>query len=737
MTEKTWGALPEDWQHLDIILGLAEDLLPVVSNPGAVVSAKSTIKAMGKVPSLYNKDGKAVGISGWTDKKAKAPEIAAWSGCGDYGICIQTRKVVALDVDVEDAQVCAHIRGLLLQWLPSPLALRCRAGSNKFLVVFEVEGHGEGNDLYKRVMPVRGGIVELLGTGQQFIACGTHTGGKRYEWEGGLPFSLPTISRASFEILWETMRIAVATGEVRESSASRHQTAGNTAMAAVRTMDYIASALLETGAVIDTGRQGELFLRCPFESHHSDPSMEPGTSTAYFPAGTGGYETGHFKCLHAHCAGRSDGEFVSALGIAAAQFDVVEEDAIEGLPDVLEALESELITNDDNRILATLSNIKAILSRPDLCGIDLRYDNFRAEIVYSLSGWSPGRWVAFNDTDYTELRYNLEKTGFNPVSREMMRDCVHWVAKTRSFDTAIEWLNGLKWDGVPRVAGFMSRYMMAEPDKYTTSVSEYMWSAMAGRILSPGCKADGAILFTGEQLAGKTHAVMSLVPDPKYYCEINFEDKDDDLARKMRGKLVCEFAEMRGFEGRASESTKAFISRQVEEWTPKYMEYTVEYPRRSLFFGTSNNDELLGDDTGNRREFPIRVGIVDCEAIKHDREQLWAEGAVMFRMAGIENYYRKANNLADMIRQEFMITDSWDEAVFTYLYEKDVDGKRVIDIPHFTASDVLRNAIHLDTKSMKKYDTMRLGKMLRRLGCEKILVRDHGVVKKAWRKKPN
>ena len=55
---KTWGASPDDWDHFDIILGLGADLLPVVSNPSAVVSKRSTIRALGKVPSLYNKEGK-------------------------------------------------------------------------------------------------------------------------------------------------------------------------------------------------------------------------------------------------------------------------------------------------------------------------------------------------------------------------------------------------------------------------------------------------------------------------------------------------------------------------------------------------------------------------------------------------------------------------------------------------------------------------------------------------------
>ena len=229
---------------------------------------------------------------------------------------------------------------------------------------------------------------------------------------------------------------------------------------------------------------------------------------------------------------------------------------------------------------------------------------------------------------------------------------------------------------------------------------------------------------------------MNMVPDLRYYCEINFEDKDDDLARKMRGKLVAEFAEMRGFQGRDSESTKAFISRQYEEWTPKYMEFVTIYPRRLLFIGTSNRDELFTDETGNRREFPVRVSKANIELIKKDRSQLWAEGKEMFLKKGVEYYYRIANDLAKDIRAEFMITDAWDDKIYDYLYAKDVDGLRPVDREYFLVSDIMHDCLGFESKNMKTYDAQRIGKILRKHDCEKFVKRQNGYRLKVWRKKP-
>jgi stage V sporulation protein SpoVS len=76
--------------------------------------------------------------------------------------------------------------------------------------------------------------------------------------------------------------------------------------------DPVAQFLLNTGRVKRTERDGRLHITCPFEGEHTGDSGE--TSTTYWPAHTGGYAQGHFRCLHAHCEHRSDQDFRDAVG---------------------------------------------------------------------------------------------------------------------------------------------------------------------------------------------------------------------------------------------------------------------------------------------------------------------------------------------------------------------------------------------------------------------------------------
>jgi len=256
-------------------------------------------------------------------------------------------------------------------------------------------------------------------------------------------------------------------------------------------------------------------------------------------------------------------------------------------------------------------------------------------------------WEHENDERFIKLRRRLERLHkFLPVGRELIRDAVRVVAKDNEVDTAQEWLKTLKWDGVPRVADFIGEYMGGDSTEYTRAVSLYIWTGLAGRVLVPGLKADMIPIMRGAQSLGKSTAIAAMAPSLDEFCEIDFAEKDTDLARKMRGKLVAEVAELRGLRTREMEAIKAFVTRTHEEWIPKYKEFSISFPRRLIFIATTNDDQFLTDSTGNRRWLPFEVRRkIDVARIKRDRNQLWAEAQEIFRAEGLQ--YQAAEALGN------------------------------------------------------------------------------------------
>lgn len=306
-----WGASAEDWNHFDVMLGLGEDLLPVVSNPHVTIAESSKLKSLGKVPSVYNRKREVVGLVNWTVRCTTQAEIEGWMAERDYGICVQTRHCRAIDIDVPDAAKAAR---LALWWekaLGCSLPTRSREDSGKRLLALRVEG-----EIPKIRVFVDGGVVEFLGNGQQFIAVGTHPEGKRYRWEGGLPNDIPSVTMTAYRELIAEFAEAFATAPVAEG-----KLAGEDA-ARLDIDDPIADWLEGRGLVLREDPRG-LVVACPWADEHTSGEEGDG-STMWLTAGGRGKPEGHFRCLHAHCEGRTRREYLEAVGYVedvASQFE--------------------------------------------------------------------------------------------------------------------------------------------------------------------------------------------------------------------------------------------------------------------------------------------------------------------------------------------------------------------------------------------------------------------------------
>lgn len=381
------------------------------------------------------------------------------------------------------------------------------------------------------------------------------------------------------------------------------------------------------------------------------------------------------------------------------------------------------------RIEATRENLTLALQRPDLSGMQLRFDEFRDEVMQATAGGDD--WRPFKDSDYHALCMQLERgaNGFKDIAKERIRDTVAFVAEGNAFDSAAHWLDSLQWDGKPRVADFLARYFGVEPSPYAAAVSLYYWTAAAGRVLEPGTKADMVPVAVGPQGSRKSSTVAALVPSPDFFLELDLGAKDDDVARLLRGKLVVELGELKGLRTREVESLKAFITKQHEQWVPKFREMAVRYPRRCVFFGTTNKDEFLTDDTGHRRWLPFRAGACDPDAASRDRDQLWAEGAALFRHNGV--MWQDAEQHAGAEHAQYVVRDPWEGAVATWLALAPEDGGPVAR--GFTAAEALTCALHVQQQTLTPANKDRMSRVLKELGCKPVKIMVNGKQQRGYR----
>lgn len=415
----------------------------------------------------------------------------------------------------------------------------------------------------------------------------------------------------------------------------------------------------------------------------------------------------------------------------------------EGVPDVFEAVVAldspdgvappappKFKRDKKGAIEATIGNCLMALRATHYSGMVIRKDNFKDAIMFAPPGGN--QWMTFGDDDYTSLRESLERRGFKPIGREIIRDAVGLVARDNQFDSAIEWLGQQHWDGVSRVESFLTVYLGVADSPYTRAVSRYIWTALAGRALVPGIKTDMVPILVGGQGLRKSTAVAALSPHEEYFAEFNLADRDADMSRKMRGRLVGEIGELRGLHTKDLESIKSFLTQTHEKWTPKFKEFETTFARRLVFFGTTNQDEFLADITGNRRFLPFRpVGtirdqdgrwMIDTDAIVRDRDQLWAEGAAMFAASGVA--FADAEFLAESVHEEHVITDPWAESVTDWLDMVDpINGEIPRTRKFLRVSEVAAGALGLDAKSLGIVQEKRIAATLKQIGYIRKKVR--------------
>ena len=385
-----------------------------------------------------------------------------------------------------------------------------------------------------------------------------------------------------------------------------------------------------------------------------------------------------------------------------------------------------LIKDGNGKYLATLNNIVNALQDRDFCKLEIRLDEFTEQINID---WGDGKFLKFSDTDYAELRMHLPKLGFHEIGDNMIATAAKVVAVKNKYDSAQDWINSLEWDGISRVEKYFSQYMGASDSAYARAVAKYMFTAVVGRILEPGCQADMAPIFVGQQGVGKSSAISALLENQDTFTEISLDEKDADISRKLRGTLLAELPELRGLRKVDVESIKAFITRRKEKWVPKYAEFASEYQRRSIFVGTTNQDAFLGDSTGNRRFLPITVGEADILAIKRDRLQLWSESAVIYANNNDEICWREAEALAKLELDQYEMKEPWHDLIAEWVIPlSDRDAP-------FTTANILNNCLSIETKYHDRASEIKVQNVMKTLGYKSIQKKIDKTRKSVWVKK--
>lgn len=324
--------------------------------------------------------------------------------------------------------------------------------------------------------------------------------------------------------------------------------------------------------------------------------------------------------------------------------------AKEDFKDLYNVNEDNIINNDNIWITKLEVDKKGMYkaSNKNIVTILENDINLKEKIAYNLfsnrtmvKGDLPWRSVSdkvrgdiWQDSDDANLRVYIDIT-YGIVAPYKINDGLAIIEKKNKYHPIIDYLNSNTWDKVSRVDTLMIDYLGAEDCEYTRSVTRKMLVAAVSRVFNPGIKFDYMLVLVGRQGIGKSYIINLL--GREWYSDSLNTVYGKEAYEQLQNAWILEMAELSATKKADAEAIKHFISKTEDSYRQAYGRRVDTFKRQCVFFGTTNENEFLKDRTGNRRYWPLMVGVnkplknLFKDLNKNEINQIWAESLYLYK----------------------------------------------------------------------------------------------------------
>jgi hypothetical protein len=353
-------------------------------------------------------------------------------------------------------------------------------------------------------------------------------------------------------------------------------------------------------------------------------------------------------------------------------------------------------------------------------GIEARYDLFRNRTIVHYRGTSK----IIREGSLTDQIVSAVRSLINNVYEVDCGDpnvfaAINEIARDNAYDPVLDHLNDCqaRWDGAKRLDDWVYRYLGCSDTPLNRAIGRVALIAACGRPRQPGCKFDVITVLEGPEGIDKSSAIRTLAGDEFFSDQSILGASDREVQEQLDGVWMHENADLAGMRKAEVEQIKAFASRQVDRARPAYGRVREDRPRRSTEWGTTNEDTYLLSQTGNRRFWPLRVGHIDIDALKRDREQLLGEAAT-YEAAGesivlARSLWAEARSAQDKRRTP----DPWEDILTSIpdeIIHSSADGFQRV-----SSADIFTHVLQIPRAQQTSAHGQRLARAMKLIGWER------------------
>lgn len=282
-------------------------------------------------------------------------------------------------------------------------------------------------------------------------------------------------------------------------------------------------------------------------------------------------------------------------------------------------LQTRTSLSGDVSVISNTHNAYVILSNEGTWGF--RENVLEATLEFRVG---EGEFQNFDDVAATRVSNWLQRSYRCNLSKNQVFEQVQAIARNNQYDPLKHFLLSCRWDNKPRLDSFLTEYMGCEEGPLLAVYSRKWLIALVARALQPGCKMDDILTLQGAQGLGKSTA-FRLLAEP-WFSDSKIVIGDKDSYSLAASSWVHEVAELASLKRADLETMKNFFSSPEDFYRPPWARTHVKRQRRCVFVATTNEDEFLRDETGNRRWWVVRcTKPIQFDKIARDREAILAE----------------------------------------------------------------------------------------------------------------
>lgn len=339
------------------------------------------------------------------------------------------------------------------------------------------------------------------------------------------------------------------------------------------------------------------------------------------------------------------------------------------------------------------------------------------------------------DTDVSIVQEWLQRNHLRRIGKDIVHQAIALRAEENVFHPIRDYLNGLRWDRKPRLDTWLTYHVGVEPDEklsdeekanqrqYVSAIGRMFLISMVARVMRPGCKVDYMLIL--ESIQGEKKSTIGEILAGQWFSDSlpNIGSDAVRISQHLRGKWLIEIGELSAMSKTETEELKSFITRREEQFTPKYGRLEVKEPRQCVFYGTTNRVTYLRDETGARRFWPAKAGIIDIAALAEDRDQLFAEAVHAYRSDEQwwpdREFERKFILPQQEARRE---TDAWEHTIGDWLeipVQDYTTPSGLSQRTECTVSEVAEKALRMEPGRLTRADQLRITAALELLGWER------------------